>query len=87
VLAVCAVAALAYVIDYAQIQYRAWRNQNAFGTVQVDVYYAVKEKANKTEYMFPQQAETQTCVHALFPHMGFSPCWYLTRHREQRVDI
>jgi hypothetical protein len=26
-------------------------------------------------------------VHALFPHAGALPCWYLSRHPEQRTDI
>jgi hypothetical protein len=27
-----------------------------------------------------------TCVHSLFPHMGYQPCWYLSRHSEQRTN-
>jgi len=27
----------------------------------------------------------QTCVRSLFPHLGFSPCWYVNREKLQRV--
>jgi len=86
-LGLIALVLVTYVVDYAQLRYRVWRNTNAFGTVQVEKYYAVHEKNNKTEYMFPHDAQSQDCVHSLFPHMGYSPCWYLNRNREQRIDI
>ena len=56
------------------------------GTVIVRRYLAIQEKANRIEYVF-QGEQNQTCVHALFPHQGSTPCWYLARHSEQRVDI
>jgi hypothetical protein len=59
---------------------------NAFGSVVVSHYYAVAQKNGKTQFIFdPPQAET--CVNALFPHSGSSPCWYLRRHPEQRTEI
>jgi hypothetical protein len=40
---------------------------------------AIPEKNGKTEYevdaLNPEQ--TTTCVHSLFPHLGYSPCWYV----------
>ena len=87
VLAVVVALVVTYAVDYAQLRYRVWRNANPFGTVQVEKYYAVHEKNNRVEYMFPHESNDQNCVHALFPHMGYSPCWYLNRNREQRVDI
>ena len=57
-----------------------------YGSVTVNHYYAVLQKNGKTQFIFdPPQA--QTCVHALFPHGGWLPCWYLSRHPEQRTDI
>ena len=87
VLAVVVLLVVTYAVDYAQLRYCVWRNANPFGTVQVEKYYAVHEKNNRVEYMFPYESNDQNCVHALFPHMGYSPCWYLNRNREQRVDI
>ena len=56
------------------------------GTVTVRRYLAIQEKANRVEYVFNGE-QNQTCVQSLFPHMGSTPCWYLSRHTEQRVDI
>ena len=85
--AVVVLAGVTYAGDYLQLRYRVWRNAGPFGTVQVERYYAVHEKNNKVEFMFPHETQNQDCVHSLFPHMGYSPCWYLNRNREQRIDI
>jgi hypothetical protein len=39
---------------------------------------AIPLKNGKVEYDIDDQQPTQTitCVHALFPHAGSSPCWY-----------
>jgi tRNA U34 5-carboxymethylaminomethyl modifying enzyme MnmG/GidA len=77
---------LAYAIDYLIFRYRVASNRQPFGSVTVQSYYAVGQKNGKTEYLFnPPQA--QTCVHAVFSHAGYAPCWYLSRHSEQRTDI
>ncbi len=75
-----------YAGDYAVFRYRLSANRQPYGQVTVIAYYAVGEKGNKTEYIFnPPQAVT--CVNSLFPHAGYTPCWYLQRHKEQRTDI
>jgi hypothetical protein len=40
---------------------------------------AIPEKGGKTSYEIDQQnpEQTVTCVHSLFPHAGYSPCWYV----------
>jgi len=40
---------------------------------------AIPKKNGKYEYQIDQLQPTEmlTCVHALFPHHGDSPCWYL----------
>ena len=63
-----------------------WRGRAAFETVQVQPYYAVPLKDGKTEF-FMLDPESRTCVHALFPHFGSSPCWYLRGHKEQRISM
>ncbi len=86
ILAAIAAAALAYGLDYAVFRIRAATNRNAYGSVTVNHYYAILQKNGKTQFIFdPPQA--QTCVHALFPHEGSLPCWYLSRHPDQRTDI
>jgi hypothetical protein len=50
---------------------------------------AIPEKNGKTEYevdsLNPEQ--TVTCVHSLFPHSGFSPCWYVKPRINQPIPM
>jgi hypothetical protein len=86
ILTVVVAAILVYGLDYAVFRVRAATNRNAYGSVIVNHYDAVLQKNGKTQFIFdPPQA--QTCVHALFPHEGWLPCWYLSRHPDQRTDI
>lgn len=55
------------------------------GSVVVERYDAIPEKNGKTEFAFEQPVNLK-CVHALFPHMGYQTCWYLSRHSEQRIN-
>lgn len=85
-IAVVAFCALLYAGDYTVVRYRVARNRNPFGTVQVQPYYLVPLKDGKTEFMF-LDPQNQTCVRSLFPHMGRTPCWYLSRHRNQATKF
>jgi len=80
------VAAIAFFLDYAIFEIRVLTKRNPYGSVTVNHYYAVLLKNGKTEFIFDPPAP-QTCVNALFPHAGALPCWYLTRHPDQRTDI
>ncbi len=50
---------------------------------------AIPEKNGKTEYQVdalnPEQ--TVTCVHSLFPHMSYSPCWYVKPSINQPIPM
>ncbi len=81
-----ALAAVVFAADYAVLRYRAARQSNAFDHVQVQRIYYMLQKNGKTE-IIPGETETQTCVRSLFPHLGYSPCWYARRRTERRVDI
>jgi hypothetical protein len=85
-LLVVALAALTYILDYGVFRLRVAMNRNPYGSVTVTHYYAVLQKNGKTSYMF-DPPQPWSCVHALFPHAGVSPCWYLSRHPEQKTDI
>lgn len=76
---------IAYAIDYGVFRYRM-ANNRAFGQVMVQSYDAVAQKSGKTQFIFTPP-EAQTCVNSLFPRSGFTPCWYLQKHTEQRTDI
>jgi hypothetical protein len=75
-----------YAGDYAILRYRIARHKNPFGAVTVTPEYVVHEKNGKTEYDFAQP-QNQTCSHSLFPQAGYQPCWYLSRHTEQQIQI
>jgi hypothetical protein len=50
---------------------------------------AIPEKNGKTEYEVDAQnpEQTFTCVHSLFPHSGFSPCWYVKPRINQPIRM
>ena len=75
-----------YLGDYLLVGYRIAKARDAFGVVKIQRYYAVGLKSHKTEFMF-LAPENQVCVHSLFPHFGYSPCWYLSRRNVKRIDI
>lgn len=86
IFALAATVAVAFGIDFLIFRIRVAANWNPYGSVVVDHYYAVGEKSGKTEFMFdPPQA--QPCSHSLFPQSGYQPCWYLSRHPEQRTNV
>ncbi|HTV60915.1 MAG TPA: hypothetical protein VMJ93_18725 [Verrucomicrobiae bacterium] len=73
-----------YILDTAIVSHKAATNKAAaFGSVQV--YLATPTKGSRLE-IFTDQPESVTCVHALFPHYGDSPCWYVSRHTTQQID-
>jgi hypothetical protein len=74
--------ALVYAGDSLLFRYRG----APVATVRVTPYYAVPRKDHKIEYMFDDPRD-ETCVNSLFPRQGDSPCWYLRRHKERRIDM
>jgi hypothetical protein len=85
ILAGLLILAALYVGDDLSIRYRIPASRQPFGTITVERYDAIPEKNGKVEFGFEPPAE-QTCVHSLVPHMGYPPCWYLSRHAEQRIN-
>jgi hypothetical protein len=82
----CLLLSVVYVCDYVSVRFRIPKSREPFGTVNVQRYYAVKQKDGKTEFMF-DPPENQVCVHSLFPHLGYTPCWYLSRSNPQRINM
>jgi hypothetical protein len=79
-------AGILYAADYLVLRYRVTTNRNPYGTVTVQPYYAVPRKDHRTEYLF-DDPQDETCVHSIFPHFGDSPCWYLNRNKQKRIDM
>jgi hypothetical protein len=85
-IAVILLAAMVYGGDWGVVRYYSWRHRDVFGTVSVTPVYVIHEKSGKTNYQY-DQPQDQTCVHSLFPHFGYSPCWYVSRHQEEHIEI
>jgi hypothetical protein len=79
-------ALLTYAGDYLSVRYKIPKGRDPFSTVTIQPYYVIHEKSGKTEYDFADP-QNQVCVRSLFPHFGYTPCWYLNRHTEKRIDI
>jgi hypothetical protein len=75
-----------YIGDYLSLRFQVPNHRPQFGSVTVRRYYAVPQKDRSTEYMF-DPPRVQTCVYSLFPHLGDSPCWYLSRHTKQEINV
>ncbi|HTR64706.1 MAG TPA: hypothetical protein VMH85_02960 [Terriglobales bacterium] len=78
--------ALLYAGDYLSLRFRIPHHREQFGKITVYSYYAIAKKANKVEFD-PAGTQDVTCVHSIFPHFGDNPCWYVSRHTEQRIDL
>ena len=88
---VVALAAMVYVADYAVVRLRAAypRLGNAFGSVQVVRLLAIPLKNGRVDYELDalQPEVTVTCVRALFPHLGYQPCWYVRRQSQKPIPM
>jgi len=78
--------AVVYAGDYLSVRYRIPKNRDPYGVVRIRRYYAVTMKNGKPEFFFDPPTE-QPCVHSLFPHFGYAPCWYLERRTTQEKKM
>jgi hypothetical protein len=83
---IAAVLIVLYVGDYLSVRYGIPGNRDQFGTVQVQILYAVPQKDGKTEFILGGTQNVQ-CVHALFPHFDCPPCWYENRKRQKQINM
>ena len=70
-----------YVGDFIAVKL----GRDPLSVVQINKIYAVPQKGGKTEFD-AGEPESQTCVNSIFSHLGYSPCWYVNRHRNQQVN-
>ena len=82
-IAVAVLLAAAYVYDYLSVRHRMAEQKQGdpFDAVTYPHLLAIPQKGNRVEYALDAQSPmmTEPCVHSLFPHDGYSPCWYVTR--------
>ena len=83
--------AIVYAGDCAIVRLRAAypRLGSAYGSVRMVRLYAIPLKNGSVEYELDarQPDVTVPCVHALFPHMGYRPCWYLRRNSQKPIPM
>jgi hypothetical protein len=80
------VLAMVYMGDYCGVRYRISRGRYPFDQVVVQPFYIIHQKNGKIDYE-RGDLESDQCVRSLFPHMGYAPCWYLSRHPDKHIDI
>jgi len=81
-----ALVAIFYVGEFVSVKYRIPASREPLGTVQINKFYAVPQKNGKTSFE-PGEPATQTCVNSIFPHLGYSPCWYVRQHKNQQINL
>lgn len=81
-IALAAFVALLYGFDFVLVHYRS----KPFEDVRVDSMYAMKNRWNEVEFSVGSTG-TERCVEALFPHFGYTPCWYVNSHAMKYIHI
>ena len=74
-----------YVVDAIQIRIRYALGGAARAYDTVTVLYAAGLKGNKME-IYADQPQAQTCARAIFPQMGYQPCWYVRQNTTQMLN-
>jgi hypothetical protein len=86
-----ALVAVVYASDYVAVRLRVAYPKlgSAFESVQMERLYAIPLKNGNVEYELDarQPEVTVPCLHALFPHLGYSPCWYLRRNSQKPIPM
>jgi hypothetical protein len=75
---------LLYAGDDFWVRYRMRSPKQGNPLDSVISYYATALKNGKIE-VFYDQPITRMCVHSIFPHLGYMPCWYLRRSAITRI--
>jgi len=85
-LAFVLLAALVYAGDALAVHVRMAWHHDPFDVMEIQRLLAVRLKGKRIEFML-DDAQTQMCVHALFPHRGCMTCWWLARHTQQQRNL
>jgi hypothetical protein len=83
--------AVTFVCDYIYFRFRMIHPQpaNPVETFKSPRLYAIAVKGGKVDYELDEQnpQQTWTCAHSLFPHVGYSPCWYIKPKSRQPIPM
>jgi hypothetical protein len=90
-LALVLLLAIAYGYDYASVRWRmrAQKPGDPFDVVTYPHLLAIPQKGNKVDYEIDAQAPmiSDPCVHSLFPHFGYAPCWIVRRRAQAPTQM
>ena len=79
-LAIAVLLCAIYGADYLSAKFRLPGNREVFTDLRVDQLYTATNKWNQVEWSRGDPV-TERCVNSLLPQLGYTPCWYLKRHR------
>jgi len=77
--------ALVYAGDFVWFEFRIHNARPNDPLETVTFFYATGVKGGKVE-VFYDQPQTQICVHSIFPHQGYKPCWRFNRSHVQLIS-
>lgn len=77
-----------YAFDYLFVRIRMAQKKtnDPFETLKIEPTYAIPHKNGSAEIVVGDP-EFVICVHSLFPHMGYTPCWYLNRSSKNIIML
>jgi hypothetical protein len=91
IVAVLLLVAFAYSVDYLVLRIRMLHSTATVPLERLTRHrlLAIKVKNGTYEYELDEVNPTEalTCVHALFPHLGDQPCWYLKPRLDRPIAI
>ena len=80
-----------YTYDYLSVRRRmdAQKQGDPFDTLVYPRVLAIPQKGNRVEYALDAQSpmESESCVHSLFPHFGYTPCWCVNRRAQSPIPM
>jgi hypothetical protein len=83
--------AAVYLVDYISVRHRAaaQKQGDPFDAVTYPHLLEIPQKGNRVEYALDAQSPmmSEACVHSLFPHSGYLPCWYVNRKAQSATPM
>lgn len=80
--------AVVYAGDYLWLHYRMLKPKanDPFDVITIQRVYEVPQKDGRFEITLADPQKL-SCVHALFPHAGYTTCWYVNRLNNQPIPM
>jgi hypothetical protein len=83
--------AVLYMYDYLSVLHRksAHKQGDPFDAVVHPRLLAIPQKGNRVEFALDAQSPmvSDACVHSIFPHFGYTPCWYISRNALKPIPM